>query len=297
MLWFAMARSANNQIRYLTSNETDDGWQITCVDVGHVQVAPGAAYPTALAEHPPGYAETLREGRTLSEYQLLFISEGQGTLTVHRSTYAVAAGTAFLLFPGVLHSYAPDPDTGWTEYWVGFRGPLPDQLVRRGFFSPDDPIFPTALDPSTVADFRQLLEEVADGAPGYRLLAASRVMVLLSKLIGTRRARDLPDGSAEVVGKAKLVFEEHLGDHDVDLTDLARKLGLSYVAFTTLFRQYSGQTPHQYWLNLKINRAKVLLTAGKSVKETAFGLGFESEFHFSRLFKKKTGVPPSRWGR
>ncbi|MEI8094262.1 MAG: AraC family transcriptional regulator [Spirochaetales bacterium] len=296
MLWFAMAKSGAKLIRYLTSSETDDGWQIGCVDVGHVAVAPGAPYPV-LGEHPPGYAETLREGRTLSEYQLLCISEGQGSLTVGKKVYPVQAGTAFLLFPGVTHTYAPDPATGWTEYWVGFRGVLPDLLVKKGFFSPDDPVYPGAFDPSAVNDFRQLLDEVAAEPPGYRLVAASRVVLLLSRLVAARRAQNIPDGTSEIVGKAKLVFEEHLTDHDVDLADLARKLGLSYVAFTSLFRQYTGQTPHQYWLNLKINHGKGWLVSGKSVKETAFHLGFESEFHFSRLFKKKTGTPPSRWGR
>lgn len=291
-----MTHHDHNQLRYLTTSETDDGWQLACVNVGHAHVPPGSPYPPTPGLHPPGYAETLARGRVLSEYQLLFISQGRGRLQVRQNAYDIEAGTAFLLFPGVPHSYAPDPQTGWTEYWAGFRGPYPDLLVKKGFFSPQEPVFPTGLDASAVTEFRQLLEEVTGEAPGYRLIAASRILVLLARLEASRRSRNQADGAAALVTQARLAFEEKLADHDVDLAALARTLGLAYPAFSSLFHQYTGLTPHQYWLNLKINRAKTMLTSGKSVKETAFALGFDNEFYFSRLFKKKTGTPPSRWG-
>jgi len=41
---------------------------------------------------------------------------------------------------------------------------------------------------------------------------------------------------------------------------------------------------------------KSLLEQGDlSVKEVAYRLGFEDQYHFSRLFKKKTGIAPSQW--
>jgi AraC-like DNA-binding protein len=285
------------RIRYLTTSELDDGWQLSCVDVGHALVAPGAPYPPSPSLHPPGYAETLMQGRVLSEYQLLFIAQGGGRLRVRSSEYALEAGTAFLLFPGVPHSYAPDPETGWSEYWAGFRGPYPDLLTKRGFFSPGEPVYPHGLPPSAVGEFRQLIDDVGAEAPGYRLLAASRILVLLSHLEASRRAQNQADGTAALAAQARLFLEDHADRHDVDLAELARRLGLSYASFSTLFHQYTGLSPHQYWLNLKINRAKGLLEEGRSVKETAFALGFESEFYFSRLFKKKTGAPPSKWNR
>lgn len=111
----------------------------------------------------------------------------------------------------------------------------------------------------------------------------------------SRRSRNQADGAALLVSQARLEFEEHLADHEMDLNRLARRLGVAYPVFSALFHEYTGLTPHQYWLNLKINRAKILLASGRSVKETAFALGFDSEFYFSRLFKKKVGIPPSQW--
>ena len=40
-----------------------------------------------------------------------------------------------LLFPGEWHSYYPDRETGWDEYWVGFRGIHIDKRVEKKFFT------------------------------------------------------------------------------------------------------------------------------------------------------------------
>ena len=41
-----------------------------------------------------------------------------------------------LLFPGEWHSYYPDSETGWDEYWVGFRGVHIDRRVGKTLFYP-----------------------------------------------------------------------------------------------------------------------------------------------------------------
>ncbi|MDC7240512.1 MAG: helix-turn-helix transcriptional regulator, partial [Spirochaetales bacterium] len=63
-----------------------------------------------------------------------------------------------------------------------------------------------------------------------------------------------------------------------------------------IFKEYTGMTPYQYYLNLKINKAKEWLDYGiYSVKEISYRLSFKDQCYFSRLFTKKTGISPSRW--
>lgn len=45
------------------------------------------------------------------------------------------AGTVISLFPGEWHSYHPDDETGWDEYWVGFKGAYIDDRVANPLFS------------------------------------------------------------------------------------------------------------------------------------------------------------------
>jgi AraC-like DNA-binding protein len=57
-------------------------------------------------------------------------------------------------------------------------------------------------------------------------------------------------------------------------------------------------TPYQYFIHIKIQKAKSLLTQkDASVKEVAYKLGFDDQFYFSRLFKNKTGFSPSELKR
>ncbi|WP_449436448.1 AraC family ligand binding domain-containing protein [Pedobacter steynii] len=42
----------------------------------------------------------------------------------------------FLLFPGVWHRYKPHPKYGWEEYWVGFNGTYPDELIKKEYLLP-----------------------------------------------------------------------------------------------------------------------------------------------------------------
>ncbi|HTF28027.1 MAG TPA: helix-turn-helix transcriptional regulator, partial [Flavitalea sp.] len=59
------------------------------------------------------------------------------------------------------------------------------------------------------------------------------------------------------------------------------------------FKNYTGIAPHKYLLQLRIEKAKMLLSGHAiSIKEIALRLNFESAFYFSRLFKEKTGVSP-----
>ena len=63
-----------------------------------------------------------------------------------------------------------------------------------------------------------------------------------------------------------------------------------------VFKAYTGMTPYQYCIHAKINRAKEILSSGESsVKEIAWRVGFDDQYYFSRLFKKKTGSSPSQW--
>jgi AraC-like DNA-binding protein len=68
---------------------------------------------------------------------------------------------------------------------------------------------------------------------------------------------------------------------------------LSYSYFRRIFKQQTGLGPHQYWVDLKIARARTLLSdPALSVKEVAFRAGFDSQQYFCRLFKDKLRCTP-----
>ena len=62
-----------------------------------------------------------------------------------------------------------------------------------------------------------------------------------------------------------------------------------------LFKKHYGQTPRQYIIDKRIEKAKEQLKYGMSVTQTCFAVGFESLGSFSALFRTKTGKSPSEF--
>lgn len=75
-------------------------------------------------------------------------------------------------------------------------------------------------------------------------------------------------------------------------------IGVGYSLFRREFKRYSGISPGQYQQQLKLARAKELLSSSNlSIAEIAFELNFECVGQFSTFFRKKEGVTPSEFRR
>lgn len=75
----------------------------------------------------------------------------------------------------------------------------------------------------------------------------------------------------------------------------AEALFMSPSYFGDVIRKALGESPIQYIRRFMTERAKTLLTSGKTIAETAYDMGFEYPQHFTRIFKKETGMPPSAY--
>jgi len=99
--------------------------------------------------------------------------------------------------------------------------------------------------------------------------------------------------------RAKLVRAlEYIQDQlDADLTvsGIAQAVDLSPYHFTRLFKESTGQSPHQYVVEARVRKAKELLTTGKfTISEAAHHVGFVDQSHLTRHFKRVFGLPPKR---
>ena len=76
------------------------------------------------------------------------------------------------------------------------------------------------------------------------------------------------------------------------------ELKVGYSWFRKHFKSYTGLSPGQYYLQLKIEQAKnQLLTSDCSIKNVAYNLNFESVGYFSKIFNEKTGHKPTEFRR
>ena len=93
-------------------------------------------------------------------------------------------------------------------------------------------------------------------------------------------------------------LQESYADEELSNTDLATRFHISEVYLRKLFLEKYGTTPHQYLLEIRLNRAKQLLAEGYlSVTEIAEHCGFTNLYHFSRTFKSRVGETPTAYMR
>jgi AraC-like DNA-binding protein len=77
---------------------------------------------------------------------------------------------------------------------------------------------------------------------------------------------------------------------------LAEQVGVGYSWFRKMFKQYTGISPAQYQIQLRIMRAKeLLMTTDLNITEIAYQLNFEDGGCFSTFFKNKEGITPSEF--
>jgi AraC family transcriptional regulator len=82
---------------------------------------------------------------------------------------------------------------------------------------------------------------------------------------------------------------------DLTVSGIAQAVGMSPYHFTRLFKESTGQSPHQYVVEARVRKAKQLLTTGKfTISEAAYHVGFVDQSHLTRHFKRVFGLPPKR---
>lgn len=83
---------------------------------------------------------------------------------------------------------------------------------------------------------------------------------------------------------------------EISIEEIAKSCNVSTCYFRRLFKQYSGKSPLQYRMELRLNMAKKMLENGESSLEyIAEALNFESTSYFCRLFKKKFGITAGQY--
>ena len=278
-------------LKYLALSPEDLRWGIAVNSVGFQEVGPGEPYPPS--EHPSRYLFSTERGRTLAEYQLLYITRGHGRF---RSTHVpdgtlIRPGYLFLLFPGEWHTYRPEPSTGWKEFWIGFNGAMVEEWVKSGFFSREKPVLHVGLHSDIVNLYNDAIHTAAFQQSGFQQCLGG----IVAHLMGLARLYQRQETFSEVrdkINQAKIIIGEQY--RTIRPEEVASQLYMGYSNFRRIFKEYTGFAPAQYIQEVRLNRIKELLTnTTLPIKEIADECGLENYDYFFTLFRRLTGMTPS----
>jgi len=129
-------------------------------------------------------------------------------------------------------------------------------------------------------------------------------LAILTRLLSMRCHRDLPAAGRRTAPLPKWrlkrvvdYVDAHLASH-ITLADLAGAAGRTRMHFAAQFRVATGTRPHDFVLHRRIERAQEMLRdRSLALVDIALCVGFQTQAHFTTVFKRFTGVTPHRWRR
>ncbi|HDR68461.1 MAG TPA: AraC family transcriptional regulator, partial [Bacteroidaceae bacterium] len=243
---------------------------------------------------PSGYYFTYEKGRILNEYQINYITDGEGIYQNQIGKYFIKPGSLMITKPGDWHRYRPKKNKGWVEHYVGFTGHIAHELLAKPLFTRKKAIIDVGNREEILDTFYQIFELVINEKPGYQQVAAGIVMKLLGIIVSIDKQKDFAGKRIEIIIQKACYEVRKNVEGKMDFKAFSENNHIGYSYFRKMFKMYTGLPPSQYQLELKMLRAKeMLLHSDRLVKEISDELGFDSVFYFSRIFKIKMGVSPS----
>jgi AraC family transcriptional regulator len=143
--------------------------------------------------------------------------------------------------------------------------------------------------------------EMVAGFPSGQLFLDSIEQAMAVALVNGHAVRHRPVqmykgglGSARLRRIKELVHVKM--EDDLSLDEMAQSVGLSTAHFARMFRKSTGETPHQFVLRQRIERAKGMLCAPDArVLDVAVACGFKTQQHFAQVFRDVCRVSPTEY--
>lgn len=247
------------------------------------------------------------------QYELNYVTEGEQRMMVNGTLYIQKAGELLLIPPGSIHSSQSHNGKGFTYFCMHFD--IDDQLflsllarIKQVRFSADSPVT-QQIEPV----LRKLMSSADDETANtmvQRMQLQSAVFELFGHLweaVSQEAAQWVTNGHEKIElahqirnrlqGLMSQQFKQgHESNGHYGIDDIAAELGISSSHCNRVFKQVFGQSPRAVLSQLVLHEAKLLLSNPKlSVQNIAVMLGYKDIAHFSRQFKRWSGMSPSRY--
>ena len=248
---------------------------LSVIEYGWEKKSPGSAYGPSERDY----------------YILHFVTQGKGKLTVGDLKFDINQGDCFLIPPKLTTFYEADKIDPYTYYWVGFDGIEAKELLKKAGLIVNNNYVIKPKDFDVVLKRFKDVEVTSDKkyvAP-YQLVGS--LYLLLSELIDEDNLHK--DEMKDYVDLAIKYINLNY-DKDISVDTIAKVIGIERTYFYRLFTETMKISPKHYLVNLRLEKAKVLLcNTTMSINEIAISVGYINYASFIKIFKEKYGVTPT----
>lgn len=249
-------------------------------------------------------AEAVREvgfffnGESHDTWECVFIIEGRAGVSAGETVYTLEEGQVILHPPREFHRIWNDGDIDLKIILLSFAAshfPISEHAIYS--FPSKEGVYHTIEKLHSVYNmYNTRVEGPKEGvSPALIQLAVNELEKYLINLICRGVAITNPkfDKHSSLYTAALKTMRSNIS-HRRSVENIASSLGVSVSTLQNLFRRFTGMGVAKFYENIIMDRAHSMLQSGKSVKETAFELGYEDQNYFSTAFKRHFGVSPTK---
>ncbi len=288
-----MKKFMNNFLKYLTVSEIDEGFGLYLTMAGKIEVPIDAEVSKTDNFQPSIFSLNSEEGRVVHDYQVHFVKDGHGILETESGSYRISPGTVVFICSGESYRFKLYKNS-WSENYFGFKCTMPGSILAKGILKEGNPVFTIENSSEFERIYQSIFDLVLNEKPGFQIIASGIIINMLGNIVSSKIQEKFTGKPIhKVIQDTQLMLRNNYKE-SINIENIAVENNIGYSYFRKMFKKYTGISPKQYLLQLKIKHAKeLLLNTDMSVGEISNNLGFYSIFYFSRIFKAKTGLNPS----
>ncbi len=218
-----------------------------------------------------------------------YVLSGTGILEIDDTSYMVGPGDLYILPFGHNHKYYPTSPNGWRKIYINCTGPLIEALLKTYL------LLGCYLFKNCGPEIKEIFYRFyRKYHPAKTAETQDSDTLLFCRLAELLYLHGKTESSSRLTCVMQLQYIlDRSVDARVDLNRIARQFCMTPCYMRRLFKRYTGMTPYEYHLNKRIDAAlSMLVSTSFTVMQIADQLHFSDAYHFSKIFKKKTGLSP-----
>lgn len=208
-------------------------------------------------------------------YIIHVILKGEGVFKTKKGEFHLSSGNAFIIKPNEITTYVADSKNPWSYAWIAFNGSYARKL---------DDISPVQ---NVSTAFFNELKELYDSDENF---TAEKCVSLLFNMFSNFNKNI----NKNFVDKIKNYIENNYMQ-DIKIENLTYIIGYDRRYLSRVFKEKTNLSIKEYLTEIRLKNAEIFLRDGYCVKDTALLCGYKDPFAFSKAFKLKFGLSPTKF--
>jgi AraC-like DNA-binding protein len=252
-------------------------------------------YISDIGFYPHARAHYRKRMVGINENILIYCIDGVGSINTGTDIYKLQSNNYFIIPAHEAHTYWASERLPWSIYWIHFGGER--SFHFKEFFGKVTPIERSskARIDDRINLFHELLTALESGFSiqniNYANLCLNNLLTSFFFVETYRAVKGYK--SSDPVDQLILFMQKNI-HKNLKIKDFSIHANLSESHLSKIFRNKTGSSPLDYFINLKMQEAiRQLTNQSLKIKEVAYRLGYNDPYYFTRIFTKHIGTSPA----